>query len=45
MEKALGPGAHAKLLAEAAAIMPAYHAFARKLYDNLMRMSGARVLA
>jgi GMP synthase-like glutamine amidotransferase len=45
MEKALGPGAHAKLLAEAAAIMPAYHALARTLYDTLMRMAGVRAHA
>ncbi len=45
MEKALGPGAHARLVADAAAIMPAYHAFARGLYDNLMRMARVRVPA
>jgi GMP synthase-like glutamine amidotransferase len=45
MAKALGPGAHAKLLAEAGPIMPAYHAFARTLYDTLVRMAGIRVPA
>jgi GMP synthase-like glutamine amidotransferase len=45
MEKALGPGAHARLMADAAAIMPAYHLFARKLYDNLLRMAGLRIPA
>jgi GMP synthase-like glutamine amidotransferase len=43
LEKALGPGAHGRLLAEADAIMPAYHSFARRLYDNLM--AGARIPA
>jgi GMP synthase-like glutamine amidotransferase len=43
LEKALGPGAHGRLLAEADAIMPAYHSFARKLYDNLM--AGTRITA
>lgn len=45
MEKALGPGAHARLMADAAAIMPAYHFFARRLYDNLLRMAGLRIPA
>jgi hypothetical protein len=31
--------------ADAAAIMPDYHRLARRLYDNLMRMAGARVMA
>jgi GMP synthase-like glutamine amidotransferase len=45
MENALGPGAYARMKADAAAIMPDYHRLARRLYDNLMRMAGARVMA
>ena len=45
MEAALGTDAYAKMASDAAAIMPAYHRFARQLYDNLMRMAGAKVLA
>jgi GMP synthase (glutamine-hydrolysing) len=45
MEAALGPDAYARMTAEAAAIMPAYHRFARQLYDNLMRMAGAKAMA
>jgi GMP synthase-like glutamine amidotransferase len=45
MEAALGSDAYARMVSEAAAIMPAYHRFARQLYDNLMRMAKARVLA
>ncbi len=45
MESALGPGAYASMKADAAAIMPDYHRLARRLYDNLMRMAGARVTA
>jgi GMP synthase-like glutamine amidotransferase len=45
MENILGPGAHARMQADAAAIMPDYHRLARRLYDNLMRMAGARVTA
>jgi GMP synthase-like glutamine amidotransferase len=43
MEKQLGPGAHARLVTEAAAIMPDYHLLARRLYGNLMSMAGVRV--
>jgi GMP synthase-like glutamine amidotransferase len=45
MEKVLGPDAHARLMADAAAIMPDYHRFARRLYDNLMSVAGVRVQA
>jgi GMP synthase-like glutamine amidotransferase len=45
MESALGPGAYARMKTDAAAIMPDYHRLARRLYDNLMRMAGARVTA
>jgi GMP synthase-like glutamine amidotransferase len=45
MEKVLGPGAHANFVVDAEAIMPAYHLFARKLYDNLMRMASLRIPA
>lgn len=45
MEGALGPDAYARMKADAAAIMPDYHQLARRLYDNLMRMAGARVTA
>jgi GMP synthase-like glutamine amidotransferase len=45
MEKVLGPGAHARLMADAAAIMPGYHLLARRLYDNLLRMAGLRIPA
>jgi GMP synthase-like glutamine amidotransferase len=43
LEKALGAGAHRRLLTEAEAIMPAYHDLARRLYDNLM--AGVRMPA
>jgi GMP synthase-like glutamine amidotransferase len=45
MEQALGPGAHARLMAESAAIMPAYHVFVRQLYENLLRMARLRAPA
>jgi GMP synthase-like glutamine amidotransferase len=45
MEKVLGPDAHARLMADAAAMMPDYHRFARRLYDNLMSMAGVRIQA
>jgi GMP synthase-like glutamine amidotransferase len=45
MESALGPGAYARMKIDAAAIMPDYHHLARQLYDNLMRIAGARVTA
>jgi GMP synthase-like glutamine amidotransferase len=45
MEKVLGPDAHARMMADAATIMPDYHRFARTLYDNLMSMAGLRTEA
>jgi GMP synthase-like glutamine amidotransferase len=45
MEKVLGPEAHARLMVDAATIMPDYHRFARRLYDNLMSMAGVRTEA
>jgi GMP synthase-like glutamine amidotransferase len=45
MEKVLGPDAHARLVADAAAIMPTYHRLARSVYDNLMSMAGLRTEA
>ena len=45
METALGPGAHAKFVADAAAIMPQYHLIGRRLYDNVMRLAGFSVPA
>jgi GMP synthase-like glutamine amidotransferase len=45
MEGALGPGAYARMKADATAIMPDYHRLARRLYDNLMRMAAAPVTA
>ncbi|MGH6875251.1 MAG: type 1 glutamine amidotransferase [Aestuariivirgaceae bacterium] len=45
MEKVLGSDAHARMMADAAAIMPDYHRFARRLYDNLMSMAGVRTEA
>jgi GMP synthase-like glutamine amidotransferase len=43
LEKALGASAHARLIAETTAMMPGYHALARRLYDNLLQMAGTRV--
>lgn len=36
LEKALGPGAHGRLLAEATPLMPAMAEVSRKLFDNLL---------
>ena len=45
MEKVLGPDAHARMMADAAIIMPDYHRLARTLYDNLMSMARLRTEA
>ena len=45
METALGPGAYAKFVSDAAAIMPQYHGIGRRLYENLMRLAGLNVPA
>jgi len=45
METALGPDAYARMSADAAAIMPAYHLFARQLYENWMLLAGAKIVA
>lgn len=42
LEKHLGAGAYARLLAEAYPLMPEMAAMTRRIYDNLMRATGLR---
>jgi GMP synthase-like glutamine amidotransferase len=42
LEKHLGTGAYARLLAEAYPLMPEMAAMTRRIYDNLMRATGLR---